>query len=213
MNFDDIDVNKITSILKTGSLACLDENHQEYYSLMELVRGLKAKMVHNNRVITKAGIIKLLKTEYNLSDYQARLVYADSLNFFYAQEHVKPEAFAAMYADRLEKWADAAALKGKEESAKKCLELAGKYRQIGAQKLEIPEEILNQKRVVIYTSTAEDLGVGSVDKKELEEFIDSIPEIPTIVRENAKMDAGIRPFDLLKRMAYDIKELSDEEDS
>lgn len=54
---------------------------------MEMVRGLRARMRYNGKVITKAGIIRLLKSEvYGLSDWMARQVYADSVNFFYSQE-------------------------------------------------------------------------------------------------------------------------------
>ena len=47
-------------------------------------------------------------------------------------------------------------------------------------------------------------------KKELEEFIDAIPEIPVIVRDNIKEDARIKAFDLKKRMLYDIKEFGED---
>ena len=46
--------------------------------------------------------------------------------------------------------------------------------------------------------------------EELEEFIDAIPEIPVIVRDNIKEDARIKAFDLKKRMLYDIKEFGED---
>ena len=63
----------------------------------------------------------------------------------------------------------------------------------------------------IYTASREDLGVPAIDRKELEGFIDSIPEIPVAVRDNLKEDARIRKFDLKKRMIYDIEEFSEED--
>lgn len=43
----------------------------------------------------------------------ARQVYADSVNFFYSQENIRPQAFANLYAEKLEKWADSMFLTGK----------------------------------------------------------------------------------------------------
>ena len=213
VDLDEININQITRILMTGNLDALSPGEREYYSLMEMVRGLRAKMRHNNKVITKAGIIKLLKSDvYGLSDWQARQVYADSLNFFYSQENVRPEAFANLYADKLEKWADAAFLMGKEKEAGALIEKAAKLRGCYEKKeTEIPEELLNQKQTVVYTTTRSDLGVDDIDRKDLEEFIDAIPDVPRIVQDNVKMDAGIKKFNLKNRMIHDIQEFSTEE--
>ena len=197
VDFEKVDLNQIQRILSTGTLDSLRPEEREYFSLMEMVRGLRARMrFTNGRMVTKAGIIRLLKSEpYSLSDWMARQVYNDSINFFYTQDNIRPEAFAALYAERAEKWADAAFLAGKIKEAR----------------AEIPEELLNQKKVDIYTANREDLGVPAIDRKELEGFIDSIPEIPVAVRDNLKEDARIRKFDLKKRMIYDIEEFSEED--
>ena len=71
-------------------------------------------------------------------------------------------------------------------------------------------KLLSQKSTVIYTTSRKDLGVPEIDRKELEEFIDAIPEIPVIVRDNIKEDARIKAFDLKKRMLYDIKEFGED---
>ena len=90
---------------------------------------------------------------------------------------------------------------------KLAAELRGCYKD---QQTEIPEELLSQKSTVIYTTSRKDLGVPEIDRKELEEFIDAIPEIPVIVRDNIKEDARIKAFDLKKRMLYDIKEFGED---
>lgn len=214
VDFEKVDLNQIQCILSTGTLDSLRPEEREYFSLMEMVRGLRARMrFTNGRMVTKAGIIRLLKSEpYSLSDWMARQVYNDSINFFYTQDNIRPEAFAALYAERAEKWANAAFLAGKIKEARALLKLAGEY--LGCfrkEQAEIPEELLNQKKVDIYTASREDLGVPAIDRKELEGFIDSIPEIPVAVRDNLKEDARIRKFDLKKRMIYDIEEFSEED--
>ena len=204
IDFDKVDINQIQRILSTGTLEALAPDEREYYSLMEMVRGLRARMRINGKLVTKAGIIRLLKSEpYGLSDWMARQVYADSLNFFYTQDNVRPQAFANLYAEKAENWANTVFLMGNVKEAKNLLKLAAELRGCYKdQQTEIPEELLSQKSTVIYTTSRKDLGVPEIDRKELEEFIDAIPEIPVIVRDNIKEDARIKAFDLKKRMLY-----------
>ena len=129
----------------------------------------------------------------------ARQVYADSLNFFYTQDNVRPQAFANLYAEKAENWANTVFLMGNVKEAKNLLKLAAELR--GCYK---------DQQTVIYTTSRKDLGVPEIDRKELEEFIDAIPEIPVIVRDNIKEDARIKAFDLKKRMLYDIKEFGED---
>ena len=213
LDLENIDINQITQILSTGDLDTLPPEERAYYELMEMVRGLRARMRYNGKVITKAGIIKLLKSEiYGLSDWMARQVYSDSINFFYAQENIRPEAFANLYAEKLEKWADSMFLMGKGEEASRILERAAKLRlRFASTETEIPEELLNKKQIVIYTTKRSDLGVPETDRKELEEFIDEIPDIPMIVRDRLKEDAQIKKFNLKKRMIEDAEEFREDD--
>ena len=172
IDFDKVDINQIQRILSTGTLEALAPDEREYYSLMEMVRGLRARMRINGKLVTKAGIIRLLKSEpYGLSDWMARQVYADSLNFFYTQDNVRPQAFANLYAEKAENWANTVFLMGNVKEAKNLLKLAAELRGCYKdQQTEIPEELLSQKSTVIYTTSRKDLGVPEIDRKELEEL-------------------------------------------
>lgn len=213
IDFERVDLNQITRMLSTGDLEALPEAERAYYELMEMVRGLRARMRYNGKVITKAGIIKLLKSDiYGLSDWMARQVYADSINFFYTDENIRPEAFANLYAEKMEKWADSMFLMGKGEEASRILERAAKLRlRFASTETEIPEELLNRKQVVLYTTKRSDLGVPDTDRRELEEFINDIPDIPVIVCERLKEDAQINKFNLKKRMLEDAEEFSEDD--
>ena len=61
IDFDKVDINQIQRILSTGTLEALAPDEREYYSLMEMVRGLRARMRINGKLVTKAGIIRLFK--------------------------------------------------------------------------------------------------------------------------------------------------------
>lgn len=213
IDFERIDISVITRLLSTGDLEALPEAERAYYEMMEMVRGLRARMRYNGKVITKAGIIKLLKSDiYGLSDWMARQVYADSINFFYTDENIRPEAFANLYAEKMEKWADSMFLMGKGEEASRILERAAKLRlRFASTETEIPEELLNRKQVVVYTTNRADLGVPDTDRRELDEFIDEIPDIPVIVRDRLKEDSQIKKFNLKKRMLEDVEEFSEDD--
>lgn len=213
IDFERIDISVITRLLSTGDLEALPEAERAYYEMMEMVRGLRARMRYNGKVITKAGIIKLLKSDiYGLSDWMARQVYADSINFFYTDENIRPEAFANLYAEKMEKWADSMFLMGKGEEASRILERAAKLRlRFASTETEIPEELLNRKQVVLYTTKRADLGVPDTNLRELEGFIDEIPDIPVIVRDRLKEDSQIKKFNLKKRMLEDVEEFSEDD--
>lgn len=215
IDFEAMDSHQIERILKTGDLDSLTPAEREYFNLMELVRGLRARMLlpGGNRIVTKAGIIKILKSDaYGLSDWMARRVYSDALNFFYSVDDVTPRAWANIYAERLDNLANLAASLGKLKEAKSYITEAAKLRGCyDDQAPEIPQELLDAAPMVIYTSDAESMGAPKADRKQLEEFIDSIPDIPEVLRRRVKEDAGIKKRNLLSRMIEDVKEFGDEE--
>ena len=143
VDFDRMDINQVQRILSTGSLDNLTPQEREYYSLMEMVRGLRARMRANGKVVTKAGIIRLLKSEaYGLSDWQARQVYADAVNFFYDTDDITPRAFSNLYAEKAENLANLCAATGKMADARAYLKLAAELRGCFKQeKEEIPDGI------------------------------------------------------------------------
>lgn len=214
IDFNKIDVHQIQRILKTGELDSLSPAERDYFSLMELVRGLRARMQMpgGGRVVTKAGIIKILKSDaYGLSDWMARQVYSDTINFFYSDEGVSPRAWANLYAEKLEKLADLSATMGKLDKAKGLIVEAAKLRGCYDQAApEIPRELLDQAPAVIYTSDSVSMGAPAADREELKEFIDSLADIPEITRRKVKEDAGIAKKNLLNRLMEDVKEFADE---
>ena len=196
IDFDSIDMALIEQVLSTGSLDALPDAERRYYDLMEMVRGLRARLKFNNKVVTKAGIIRLLKSEpYGLSDYMARRVYTDSMNFFWAQDDVRPRAWSNFYAERLENWANLLFVQGEAKTALRYMKLAAELRGCFDQEAPgVPEELLNQQQTVIYTTSRRDLGLPATDRRRVEQLIDAIPEVPELVRESVKEDANISQF-------------------
>lgn len=214
IDFESVDKFQIERILSTGNIDSLTPAERDYYDLMELVRGLRARMMFpgGRKIVTKAGIIKLLKSDqYGLSDWMARQIYSDALNFFYSEDNVRPRAWANLYAEKLEKYADLAAASGNLKTAANLIERAAKLRGCFDEAApEIPEELLSQAPVEIITTDAESIGAPKADRRELENFIDSIPDIPAIQRRRIKEDAGIKKRDLLNRLLQDAKEFGED---
>ncbi|MCM1450660.1 MAG: hypothetical protein NC102_00155 [Clostridium sp.] len=215
IDFDSIDPGQISRILKTGDISSLTEAEKDYYGLMDIVRGFCARMLMpgGNRIVTKSAIIKILKSEaYGLSDWMARRVYNDAINFFYADDGVAPRAWAGLYAERLDKLANLAASMGKLKEAKGYIVEAAKLRGCyDGDSADIPQELLETAPVVIYTSDPESMGAPKADRKELEAFIDSIPDLPEVSRRRVKEDAGISRRSLLDRMIEDARDFGDGE--
>ncbi|MDE5642382.1 MAG: hypothetical protein K2I56_02710 [Muribaculaceae bacterium] len=215
IDFEGMDINRISLILADGDMDALTPQEREYYGYMDMVRGLRARTMSadGRRVVTKAGIIKLLRNTYGLSDWMARRIYADSINFFYASDDVTPRAWSNLYADKLDKMADLAIATGKVKEARAMLLDAARLRGCFDDSApEIPQELLDRKATVIYTSDPGAMGAPKADRRELEAFIDSLPDLPEAGLRRAKEDAGILKKDLLKRMAEDVSEFTEETD-
>lgn len=215
INFDAVDVRDIERILRTGAVDSLTAPERRYYELMEVVRGFRARMMlpGGDKVVTKAAIIKLLKAPpYGLTDWTARRVYADAINFFYSVDDIRPRAWANLYADKLEKWADLAAATGRLKDAKSFIAEAAKLRGCyDPVETEIPHEVLDAAPVVIYTTDPSSMGAPKADRKQLGALIDSIPDIPEASLKRIKEDAGLQPRNLLERILSDAKEFGDED--
>ncbi len=211
-NFEDVSLERIEKVLSTGTLDALPEAERRYYDLMEMVRGLRARVKINDKLVTKAGIIRLLKSQpYGLTDYMARRVYTDAINFFWAQDEVRPRAFSNLYAERLENWANLLFIQGKPREALRYIKLAAELRGcFDEQTPEIPDELLNQQPTIIYTTDRRDLGLPATNRRQVEKLIDAIPEIPELVRDSLKEDASISKFQLKKRLLHDIEEFSED---
>lgn len=215
IDFDRITPTQINRVLATGDLDCLTPEEREYYQYMEMVRGLRARMLlpGGRKIVTKSGIIKLLKSSYGFSDWMARRLYDDTINFFYSESPVTTRAWSNLYAEKLEKMADLAFAAGRFKEGRALMQDVAKLRGCFDDTTpEIPEELLRPKTAIIYTSDARALGAPAADRREVEALIDSIPEITQIARTRAKEDAGVIKKDLVKRIIEDVKEFTDVSD-
>ena len=209
VDFSELDINKLAEIYRTGSLENLPAEYREYFNMMDFARGISVTGFFKEKVIIKSGIIKLLQKQYGVSDYIARQIYNDSINFFHIREDVKTEAIAELYAEKFDLAASIALRKGDlgdfHKNAKEAAVLRGCYKEKAA---EIPKEML-RKSVVLYSTDIQDIGGEQIDLKELDEFIDKLPDIPQIKSKRLKADAGIEKFSIIEQMRMDAEIFED----
>lgn len=181
---DSVKYEQLQSFIMTGKTGDLPDDMVVYLSHLELVRSL------NDKYESKTAILRVLKSPvYGYSDYAARKIYAEALNFFYSDNSVKREAWANIYADKLDNLALLAIESDDWESARRCFLDAAKIRMGSDDTNTIPAELL-ERRPVFYTLNPEDVGLpNKVNRHKLARWIDSLPDIDSDSRNRIHRDA------------------------
>lgn len=170
--FDNTTYQDLQLYIEHGKKGSMPEKLVEYLEVIELIRSLYDKYK------SKRFIVKLLTTKpYSFSEHMANKLYAESLNFFYADNQVKREAWGNIFADKLEKLALLCIENDDFEGARRNLLDAAKLRMGDEKKEQIPKELLD-RRPIFYTIKPKDVGLPEVDRRKLAQYIDSLPDIP-----------------------------------
>lgn len=184
-----VELEILQEYIESGREKELPQDLADYLNLMDVVRGL------HMRQKSRAFCVRLLKSDtYGLSDYKARKVYSDAINFFYCDNDIRKEAYRNVYAEKMEK---AAALVLEVAKSVKDIEIYVKtLQQVAAlrqldqvDEKELPNELF-EKPVKIYEVSPESLGMAPVDRNRLAEMIAKLP-ITELQKNAIKRDAAI----------------------
>lgn len=180
---DNVKYDQLQSFIMNGRQGELPDELVEYISHLELVRSMYDKYM------SKAAILKVLRSSaYGYTEFMARKIFSEALNFFYSDNSVKREAWGNIYADKLDNLALLAIESDDWEGARRCFADAAKLRMGEEQKTEIPEELLD-RRPVFYTLNPEDVGLpGKVNRHKLAAWIDNLPDIDASERARIHRD-------------------------
>lgn len=174
--FEDSYYEQLQLYINSGNSGTMPAELVDYLSVIELIRSLYDKYK------SKKFIINLLKLPpYELSEYKATKFYVESLNFFYADNSIKREAWANIYADRLDKLAQLCIANDDFEGARRCWADATKLRMSDEKQQVIPRELLD-RRPIFFTMTPKKVGFPQADRRKLAQFIDNLEDIPVDVR-------------------------------
>lgn len=181
---DNVNYEQLQAFIMNGKQGDLPDELVIYLSHLELVRAMFDKYM------SRTAIIKVLRSPvYGYTEYKARKLYAEAINFFYADNSVKREAWGNLYADKLDNLALLAIESDDWESARRCFLDAAKLRMSEEDKKDIPAELLD-RRPVFYTLNPEDVGLpGKVNRHKLARWIDGLPDIDEAERQRIHRDA------------------------
>lgn len=192
-----VELDLLREWVENGRKDTLPEEMVEYLSQLEAVRSLHLQ--HK----TRASIVRVLtQAPYGLNQWQAEMRYNDAINFFYIQEDIKIEAWANIYAEKLEQMARALLeIMDMEdmrsfEQYRKYLESAMDMRAKYAKKEGLPDEVY-KKPFKVYTQDITELGVPAPDRKQLLRDIESFA-IEEEDKVRVKQEAGVLPPKIFK---------------
>jgi len=159
--------------INTGHGDNMPEEERLYYEQLDMVRCL------HNKYESKSFIVNALKTSYpDLSMYLANKVYYEALNFFYLDNAVKKEAWANVYAEKLDNAAVIAFEMNDMKTYKELVVEAAKMRGVFKEdKAELPEGFYD-RRPIVYSIDASMFNLPKANRNTLANYIDNLPDIP-----------------------------------
>jgi hypothetical protein len=184
----------LRAAVENGIVNELPEKLQKYYEVIDFIRALY------NRLNSRTYIINQVRLKWKEVSYSvANKLYYESLNFFNLDNAVKKEAWANVYAERLDLISNLA-LENKD------LDIAGKYaveaakmRGVGREQApQVPAEILD-RRPILYSIKITDLGGTPISRNKLGALIDGL-DVSEKDKTRLKRDGVIEgiPFELFE---------------
>lgn len=194
-DIEDISIEEIYEWQERGlSSEVLPENIANYFDAMDKVRGMKLRF---DKWGSKDAIIDYLVNVEGFSRYLAMKLHDQAVEFFYCETQVSKEAWYNLLLDKMEKNLHFAILRSKDTSD------AAKIQKMIEQMANIIKDMFPDKDheddgfrrpVKLYTMSAEEAGLPSVDRKALNAMIDNYPEIPEVVKTKIKEEALVLPL-------------------
>lgn len=206
MTIDQINIRDIYDFMETGNPANAPEHIVQYLELLDKVRGMFLRI---DQFGSRDAIIKHLITVDKLSRYKAAQVCDEAREYFYSDSKISKSAWKNIYADKIEMMINFAMQRVQDVSdAQKVVKMlvdVANLRGVNEPDIEeIPAEVF-QPPFVVYTSSAETLGIPKPNRQRLAEIIDKFPELSEKEREHLKREAGIKRLILFPNEQEDAR--------
>ena len=201
-----IDISALTEaqvreIVTTMDCKSLPTEVVEYIGLMEKARDWHYQMK------SRGFVIKHLKTEYfikfkeELSDHMAQQVYANAMNYYYADRTIRKESWRNMLAEKYLLSAQLCFSKNDYEGQRKFLEAVERVMRLNEKDDEGIDPKLLDRRTFVYVISGKELGIPEVDRKELAKLIDGY-DLRESLKTRVKREAGV----LTRRLFENVEE-------
>lgn len=199
INIDDITLDQIQEFLETGNVENAPPKFVAYLKVLEAMHGMFLRIRHfgNKEAILKHVI--LTHPELELSLYKAGNLYADMIEYFYADAEISKKAFRNLYATRVDRLATAAEVLSETiedfDRASRMWTRAYKMRALDTVDApEIPKEAF-AKPVKVYVMDPTFLGEEKINRLEVARQIDEL-DLSEPKKLLLKQDAAIEPIKL-----------------
>ena len=193
---DTVNLDSIYAFMQSGNPKDAPEEIVDYLVMLTRIDGMirRIDLYGSKRIV----INHLIMVE-NLSEYKAKQMYEEAMEYFYNDKKISIDSWANFYADIMDQEIsfmrqikkDTADSKRIVDSVKAVYELRGGNKEV---KDELPEELF-VPRFVVYTTDAEALGLPKTDRKRIKDFIDNkVPDLTEKERQRLYQEADITPF-------------------
>ncbi|MES2487128.1 MAG: hypothetical protein V4581_14420 [Bacteroidota bacterium] len=197
MTLEDVTLDQLYDFMERGSIKNAPQHIVDYVQMLDKIRGMIYRFdIYGNRDM----VIKHIVLSYGFSAHKAGQVYNETLEYFYVDAGVSKQAFLNYYADRMEKVANFAALAMKDVND--AAKVFAMYRDLATHrevhvpdKEELPDHFFD-KPVNLLSLDASIFEFGNANLKEVESFIDKMPELTEKQKIRIKQEARILPLKL-----------------
>lgn len=206
VSFEDVTLDQLHEFLERGSMNNAPEKIVEYVQMLDKVRGMIMRFdIYGN----KEGVIAHLENFEGLSKFKAVQIYNEAIEYFYVDSGVSKKAYANLYADRIEKAANAGFLLCQNvRDIKMCVEMlekAADMRQLHEHDVEEIPEAFYDKPVKLLTLDPRIFEFGEANRVGLEKFIDTLPELTEKQKIRIKQEALILPLKIFPNEQEDAR--------
>lgn len=179
---------QLQDYIESGCKYQLTPEEQDYYNALFAVVGITRKYGKDRAVSL------LMHEPFSCSRPVARRMYFEAVNLFYLDDTIEPAAHRNMIFDNLMKAAQTVLLSSKTS---KDMEIYGNLltQAWKVKQLDKPDKIkrqeIKEKDIKVYTLDSSLIGVPSINRLELAQQIDAIPDLSAKDRERLKRDAMV----------------------
>jgi DNA-binding ferritin-like protein len=195
----DITADQIRELATTMDCKTLPSEILEYIGLMEKARDWHYQMKSRLYVVKHLKLEYYAKTQEELSDYLARQIYDNAINYYYADRTIRKESWRNMLAEKYLISAQLCFQKGDYEGHRKFLESVERVMRLNEKDDDGTDPKLLDRRTFVYVVSGKELGVPEVDRHELARIIDGY-DIRESMKVKVKREAGSLPRKLFDRM-------------
>ena len=195
----DITAEQIRELATTMDCRSLPTEILEYIGLMEKARDWHYQMKSRLYVVKHLKVEYFMKTQEELSDYLARQIYDNAMNYYYADRTIRKESWRNMLAEKYLITAQLCFDKSDYEGHRKALEAVERVMRLNEKDEDGTDPKLLDRRTFVYVVSGKELGVPEVDRHELARLIDGY-DIKESMKVKVKREAGSLPRKLFDRM-------------